>query len=78
MIHFFKRKAPHFILIILMILFSVPVSAQSVKRVQKHFDKALLYFKADNYTMAVKEAENVLQHDSTFVNAHLLLADIYQ
>jgi tetratricopeptide (TPR) repeat protein len=64
-------------ILILSLLLSVcfPLSGQT--RVQRYFDKSQQYFRSGDYKNAVAEAKKALESDPGFVNAALLLSDIY-
>lgn len=59
------------------LLLSVHTTASGQSRVQKYFDKSQQYFRLGDYKNAIAEAEKVLSADPSFVNAALLLSDIY-
>ncbi len=77
MIRFFiYKKVP---LLIFVSAFFVPVlsEAQSNQRVQKQFDKALGYYKAQEYKQAIEVLDKVIGKAPRFQDAYLLLSDIY-
>lgn len=79
-IEFFKSPV---LLIILLILTSITISAQEYqlssknKKAIKYYNNAASYFKNGNYNKAVNFLDKSLVHDKIFVEAYLLLGDIY-
>jgi outer membrane protein OmpA-like peptidoglycan-associated protein/Tol biopolymer transport system component len=53
------------------------VTGQPSKRLQRMFDEARQFHTQQNYDLAIESSLKILEHDSTFVDAHLLLADVY-
>ncbi|MFW5774168.1 MAG: hypothetical protein ACOCWD_05745, partial [Tangfeifania sp.] len=52
-------------------------NAQTDKRIIRLFEGAEQSYKAGNLEQAIDYSEKILKRDSTFINANLLLADIY-
>jgi outer membrane protein OmpA-like peptidoglycan-associated protein len=53
------------------------LSAQSNQRLQRWFDEARLLASRQEYTQAINRCEQILERDSTFLDARLLLSDIF-
>ena len=66
-----------FILFFLYGISHFALSAQPGKRLQRLFDEARQYHARQAYDLAIENSRKILELDSTFVDAHLLLADIY-
>ena len=75
MIRYLLRNKLQFFLFFFFILSCLASNGQA--KSQKQFEKAKQLFLNDNYSQAISEANNLLEKDSSFVNAALLLADIY-
>lgn len=52
-------------------------AAQKNAKIQQQFDKALQYYKLQEYENAISEINQLLKKNPGFVDANLLLADIY-
>jgi outer membrane protein OmpA-like peptidoglycan-associated protein/Tol biopolymer transport system component len=57
--------------------FFTTTNAQTDKRIIRWFEGAEQAYKVRNYDQAIEYAEKILERDSTFNHANLLLADIY-
>ena len=66
-----------FIFVLIFTLSGFSVVAQSGKRLQRMFDEARQLLTQQNHRLAIEKSLEILARDSTFVDAHLLLADIY-
>lgn len=64
-------------LVLFFLLGAVAVSAQSDRRINRWFSEARQLFAQQNYEQAIETCEKILRRDSGFVDAHLLLADIF-
>jgi outer membrane protein OmpA-like peptidoglycan-associated protein/tetratricopeptide (TPR) repeat protein len=64
-------------LILIFLLGAVAGSAQSDRRIARWFTEARQLFAQQNYEQAIKNCEKILERDSGFVDARLLLADIF-
>ena len=65
-------------LILLFFLFAgLGAKTQNNAKIQQQFDKALQYYKLQEYDNAITEINRLLKKNPTFVDATLLLADIY-
>jgi Tol biopolymer transport system component len=64
-------------LILFFLLGAVAVSAQSDRRINRWFSEARQLFAQQNYEQAIETCEKIIGRDSGFVDAHLLLADIF-
>jgi tetratricopeptide (TPR) repeat protein len=53
------------------------VFAQPNRRIQRMFDEARHQVSLQNYVFAIEQCEQILNRDSMFLDARLLLADIY-
>ena len=51
--------------------------AQTDRRIMRWFESAGQSYKIGDYEQAIEYSEKILERDSTFINASLLLADIY-
>ncbi|MDX1284328.1 MAG: hypothetical protein R3182_04930, partial [Draconibacterium sp.] len=51
--------------------------SQNAKRSEKFFNEAKNYYQNDNYNGTIESCQKVLSIDPNYVNAHLLLADVY-
>jgi len=66
------------ILLVLVALMVVLFSyAQPSRRIQRLFDEARQHFSRLEYSQAIECSENILEHNAGFLDARLLLADIY-
>jgi outer membrane protein OmpA-like peptidoglycan-associated protein/tetratricopeptide (TPR) repeat protein len=61
----------------LFLLFASSLAAQSNRRVQHWFDEARQMFSRQEYSQAINRCKQILEHDTTFLDARLLLSDIY-
>lgn len=66
-----------FIALLVVLLFVSGTSAQPGRRVQRWFEEARRHFSLQEYARAIDRCEEILSHDTTFLDARLLLADIY-
>src|SRR5690554_4413398 len=66
----------YFFLMFVMIVESA--NAQSGRRVQRLFEEARQAHAMHDYAQAQEKCGRILDMDSTYIDAHLLLADIYQ
>ncbi len=76
----FKVWRVNFRVLILTLLFTFSgfsVIAQSGKRLQRMIDEAKQLLAQQNHRQAIRKSMEILARDSTFVEAHLILADIY-
>jgi tetratricopeptide (TPR) repeat protein len=64
-------------LVLFFLLGAVAVSAQSDRKISRWFSEARQLFAQQNYEQAIETCEKILGRDSGFVDAHLLLADIF-
>jgi outer membrane protein OmpA-like peptidoglycan-associated protein len=78
MLHLLNNKKLLLLPFVVFFLLGNCVLAQSNSKRQRHFDKALGFFTSENFPASEKEALKALETDSTFMNAWLLLADIYK
>src|SRR5690554_5544930 len=71
--------SPKFLMLIIgSSLFSASIStAQPGKRIQRMFDQARRYYTLKDYEKAAERGLEILARDSLFLDAHLLLADVY-
>ena len=60
-----------------LLFFTVVAFGQSDSKIDKQFEKARKYSLIHNYDAAIKEANKILYKHPDYVNASLLLADIY-
>jgi len=51
--------------------------AQNNTKIQQQFDKAMQYYKLQEYKNAITEIEKLLKKNPEYVDATLLLADVY-
>ncbi len=65
------------VFVLLFIFSGFSVLAQSSKRLQRMFDEARQLHAKQDYQSAIEKSLGILARDSTFVEAHMLLADIY-
>jgi outer membrane protein OmpA-like peptidoglycan-associated protein len=65
------------LLILFFLGFFTTTNAQTDKRIIRWFEGAEQAYKVRNYDQAIEYAEKILERDSTFNHANLLLADIY-
>ena len=54
------------------------VFAQNDRRSERWFSQARQYFQQQSFEPAIDYCERILQRDSSYVDAHLMLADIYR
>ncbi|MGC9354565.1 MAG: tetratricopeptide repeat protein, partial [Mariniphaga sp.] len=64
-------------LILFFLLGAVAGYGQSDRRIARWFSEARQLFAQQNYEQAIETCEKILGRDSGFVDAHLLLADIF-
>jgi len=77
MAQLFVKRIKHILLFSHLLLFTVIVFAQSNSKIDKQFEKARKYSLMHNYDAAIKEANKILDKQHDYINASLLLADIY-
>lgn len=65
------------LLVLFFLGFFTTTSAQTDNRIIRWFEGAEKAYKVRNYDQAIEYAEKILERDSTFNHANLLLADIY-
>jgi outer membrane protein OmpA-like peptidoglycan-associated protein/Tol biopolymer transport system component len=70
-----KKKG--WLILMLFLLVDLLVVAQPGRRVQRMFDEARQLYGMQDYAGAIDRSERILRLDSSFVDAHLLLADIF-
>src|SRR5680860_454982 len=75
MTQFALRIKSYFPVFTLIFILSLVANGQS--KIQKQFDKAQQYYRANNIYRAITEAKKIIEKDPGFVNAALFLADIY-
>ena len=74
----FQICAKNSLIVLLIILFSGFYSvAQNSSKQQQQFEKALQYYKLQEYENAIVEIEKLLKKNPVFIDATLLLADVY-
>ena len=78
MTQFFSKKIIQVLLISQLLLCAVNAFGQSDSKTQKHFEKARKYYLMNNVEDAIAEANRILEKTPDYINASLLLADIYQ
>jgi outer membrane protein OmpA-like peptidoglycan-associated protein/tetratricopeptide (TPR) repeat protein len=68
-----------FILLVLLIFFvaGFKVTAQNSTKMQQQFQKAIQYFNMQEYRNAISEIEKLLKKNPEFIDAILLLSDVY-
>ena len=71
------RRIRHILFLSLLLLFTVTVFSQSNSKIEKQFDKARKYYLMHNYSNAIAAANKILDKHPEYLNASLLLADIY-
>lgn len=71
------KKNIQILLFLHFLLFSIAVSGQSNAKLEKQFEKARRYYSMQNIEDAIAEANKILDKNPEFINASLLLADIY-
>ncbi|MCG6187760.1 OmpA family protein [Maribellus maritimus] len=69
-----------FLFLIFIFFFITPFfsEGQSNQRIQKQFDNALLYYKNQDFSSAIGELNKIIEKDSGFQDAYLLLSDVYK
>ncbi len=65
------------LLLLTVLLVVLTTTAQPSRRMQKWFTEARQHFSRQDYQLAIDQCEKILKRDSTFLDARLLLADIY-
>ncbi len=65
------------LLVAFLLLSGWQLNAQTDKKVQKLFGEARSSFSARNYSQTIELCNRILKNDAGYVNAHLLLADLY-
>lgn len=79
MIHFLVRTKLLFFIFVIVLGGSPFISvAQSNQKLQKQFDKALQQYESRNFPAAIKELEKTIEKNPDFLDAYLLLSDIYK
>jgi outer membrane protein OmpA-like peptidoglycan-associated protein/tetratricopeptide (TPR) repeat protein len=71
------RHVHFFVLILFFCVYATEVFAQKDKRLQRMFQEARQFHVQQNIEPAIENSLKILERDSSFVEAHLLLADIY-
>ncbi len=71
------KRIRHILLFSHLLLFTVVAFAQSSPKIEKQFGKARKYYLMHNYTDAISEAYKILNKYPDYVDASLLLSDIY-
>ena len=66
-----------FLVVLVCMLAGFFTAAQNSSKNQQQFDKALQYYKLHEYDNAISEIEKLLKKSPDFVDATLLLADVY-
>lgn len=66
-----------FLLLLVFVFVIQEVPAQSGRRVQRWFEVARQHFHRQDYSLAADRCEQILERDPAFLDARLLLADIY-
>lgn len=66
-----------FLLLFVVLMLALVSEAQPDRRIQRWFDEAQQYFSRQEYSQAIEIGEQILNRDSAFLDARLLLADIY-
>lgn len=66
------------LILIVFLFYAVPGNAQSNRRTQRLFEEAKSAYGQKDFDAAVRIGQQVLSSDTAFVNAHLMLADIYR
>ncbi|WP_372948358.1 OmpA family protein [Mariniphaga sp.] len=81
MIFKFRLKAKYLLkrglVLLILLLFAGKLAAQPNRRVQKWFDEARQMVSRQEYSQAINRCNQILERDSTFLDARLLLADIF-
>ncbi len=72
-----RIKLPGIILLFLFQIVGLISEAQSGRRIDNWFDDARRLFAREDYSAAIQRCRQILERDSTFLDARLLLADIY-
>lgn len=71
------KKNIHILLFFHLLLFTVVAFGQSNSKIQKQFEKARKNYLMHNVEDAINEANSILEKHPDYINASLLLADIY-
>ncbi len=71
------NRIRHILLFSHLLFFTFFAVGQSGSKIDKQFEKARKHTLMNNYSEAIKEATNILEKHPDYVNAALLLADIY-
>ncbi|RIH65485.1 flagellar motor protein MotB [Mariniphaga sediminis] len=66
-----------YLILISFLLFVFGGFAQHQKRIQKHFDEARQLLAQQDYSLAIERCEKILERNPEFLDARLLLADIF-
>ncbi len=77
MAQLFVKRIRHILFFSNLLLFTVVVFGQSDSKIEKQFGKVRKYYLLHNYTNAITEANKILEKHPEYINASLLLADIY-
>jgi outer membrane protein OmpA-like peptidoglycan-associated protein/tetratricopeptide (TPR) repeat protein len=65
------------LILFLLLLIASTLAAQSNRRVQQWFEEARQMVSRQEYSKAIKRCNQILERDSTFLDARLLLSDIF-
>ncbi|MBW6536060.1 MAG: OmpA family protein [Mariniphaga sp.] len=65
------------LVLFLLLLIASALTAQSNRRVQQWFEEARQMVSRQEYAQAIKRCKQILERDSTFLDARLLLSDIF-
>jgi len=66
------------VVLIVLFLFAFGAEAQNAKKTEKLFEEAKDYYTSDNYQKTIETCNKILDYDTTFDGAHLLLAEVYK
>lgn len=76
-VSYYKNKLLNFFTAVFFLMVSLNALAQQDKKLQKWFEEAKTEYLANNKKQSMDLCKRILKEDSGFVDAHLLLADIY-
>ncbi len=77
MIRFLRQRILSTFIFALFFLISLLSEGQVNSKTQRQFDKALEYFKTQNFPSAIDELNKIIEKSPGFQDAYLLLSDIY-
>jgi flagellar motor protein MotB len=70
-------KLKKFMALLIAMIVTIAADAQPSRRTQRLFDEARQFHAMNDFKSAIEAGERILENEPSFVQAHLLLADVY-